>query len=925
MSINTAFSSVHPSYSDKVPVDTVPFYPGGQYNSDIPKPNDHLSYPVGFLPAHYNELINYLTILSQKSDRIKMVEHGKTHEGRKLYNLFVSSPENIGKLDNIKSNHNQLSDPGSMTTTELNSFVEDLPAVAWLGHSIHGDEISGVDAAIQLAYQLAAGTDSTTMHLLENVLIIIDPIENPDGRERYLSMLDTYRSHVPNYDRNAQQHQGVWPFGRGNHYLFDLNRDWILVNQPETKGKLKTITEWHPQLVVDAHEMGSNATYLFSPPRQPINYNTPSNVYKWWGVFNKDQATAFDQRGWPYYSREWNEQWYPGYGSAWPTFFGVIGILYEQAGVDGSFVKQRDDYLLTYHESVNHQFRSALSNLFTLANNRKDIMIDYFKARKQIVEDGKKSNLSFLFVPDKDKVKFNYFLESLLNQGIKVEKSTQQFTVPSVIDIYGNKSTSKKFPIETYIVKTDQPSGALAKAILEFDPHLKIEFLKEERRELEKHNDTRVYDVNSWSVPIAYNLDAYETKSSFSVETEKVTEVIKLTGELINPDAVFGFVVNMVGEKTYLMLNRLFGEQLTMFASEKAFKVDGYSFNSGAILIRKRGNTKDLPNVLDKLAKDVGLNIYGVNTGLSTEGSHLGAGTFRLLKQPKIAIITGNLLSTTSFGSLWFTIDKQLNIPHSLISFPNFNFTNIDQYNLIVFPEIWYYEGLNSLDKEKINNWVKRGGTIVGMGNIMAWMADTTNNISNVKIKRQVLDKLAQYSNNVNREIAAEAPIVDTMNIWHPKKSTTATKKEDEPSFPSKKKAEEIDEWQRRFMPRGVYMKVELDTEDWLAFGMNKYVPASLYTDYAFMSESPVKTVGRFTTDETKLRVSGLLWPEARARWAGTSYVTRESVGKGQLILFAAHPNFRAYNFGIRQLFVNAILYGPGLGSSFEGPYIQQD
>lgn len=925
MSVSSGNSTVHPSYSDKIPVDTVPFYPGDQYDPDIPKPNDYLSYPVGFWPAHYIEFINYLTILSQKSDRVKMTVHGKTHEGRNLYNLFISSPENIARLDEIKAKQNRLSDPNLLNPAEVNSFTENLPAVAWFGFSIHGDELSGVDAGIQLAYQLAAGTDSATMHLLENVVIILDPTENPDGRERFLSMLDTYRSYVPNYDNSDVQHQGVWPYGRGNHYMFDLNRDWILVNQPETRGKLKTITEWHPQLVVDEHEMGSDETFLFSPPREPINYNTPDNIFKWWTVFNKDQSEAFDERGWPYYCKEWNDQWFPGYGSAWPTFFGVIGILYEQAGVAGSFIKQRDDYLLTYHEAVNHQFRSSITNLFTLADNRKEIMNDYYQARRQIVDNGKKSKLSFLFIPGDDKEKFNYFLESLLLQGINVKKSTQSFTVSSVTNIFGEKTTSKNFPSGTYIINTDQTMGALVKALLEFDPHLKLEFLKEERHEIEKHNDTRMYETSSWSIPVAYNLDAYETNSVINVATENVSDVINLTGELVNPNAIFGFVVDMVGEKTYQMLTRLFGEQLTLFASEKPFKVDGYSFKAGSILIIKRGNRKDLPETLAKLANEVGLNIYGVNTGLSTEGSYLGATTFRLLKQPKIAIITGSPISPTAFGSLWFTMDKQLNIPHSLINFSYLNFTDIDKYNVIIVPNSWNYNALNSFDKIKIKNWINSGGTLVGMGNGSAWLADTTNNISKVRMKRHVLDKLAQYSKSINREKAAESPVVDTMNIWYPQKSSSAIKTEEEPGAPSKKNAEEIDEWERRFMPRGAYMKVELDTEDWLSFGLNKFIPVSMYTEYAFMSESPVKTVGRFMTDETQLRISGLLWPEARSRWAGTSYVTRESVGKGQIILFAEHPNFRAYNFGTRQLFMNAILYGPGLGSSFEGPYIQQD
>ena len=312
-------ASAHPSYSHKVPIDTVPFYPGGSYDETIPKPNDYLMHPASQWPAHYLEVINYLKTLAEASDRVLIETHGTTHEGRDLYNVFVGLPEYISNLENIRQKSARLaSAEGFRTTADMDALISDLPATAWMGYSIHGDEVSGVDAAVQLAYHLAAGTDSATMHLLENVVIVIDPIQNPDGRERYLSMLETYKSHVPNYDRHAQQHNGIWPWGRGNHYLFDLNRDWILVSQPETEGRIATILKWNPQLVVDAHEMGSNATYLFSPPRQPINYNTAENVYKWWDIFSDEQSNAFDKRGWPYYTKEWHEHWYPGYGSGWP-------------------------------------------------------------------------------------------------------------------------------------------------------------------------------------------------------------------------------------------------------------------------------------------------------------------------------------------------------------------------------------------------------------------------------------------------------------------------------------------------------------------------------------------------------------------------------------------------------------------------------
>lgn len=926
-----AYAGLHPSYSEKAVVDTLPFYEGGQYYQTVPKPNDFLEHPIGEWPLWYHELVSYIKALANHSERVVLETRGKTHEGRDLYNIFISSPDNIANLEKYRSAMDMVAEPGQIKSeAQLDSIVEKLPAFAWLGYNIHGDELSGTDAAVQLVYHLAAANDSATLHLLENVIMIIDPLENPDGRERYLAMLQTYQSHVPNYDRNAMQHRGVWPWGRTNHYLFDLNRDCILVNQPETIGKLRTIQKWHPVVAIDAHEMGSYATYLFSPPREPINYNIPPNVLKWYETYNKDQAAAFDQRGWPYYAGEWNDQWYPGYTSAWPTFFGAVGILYEQAGVDGAAVKQRDDYLLTSHEAINHQFTSSLTNLFTTANNRVGLLKDYYQARKEIVDNGRKSRLQFLLVPDGDELKMKRFIESLVNQGIVVQRATQEFFVEKATDFYHVEHKSKKFPAGAYIVNTAQPNGALAKAVLEFDPHLKHEFLKEERRELEKKNDTRMYEVSAWSVPLAYDLDAYYTNSSFTVSTEQIDNVELSKGNLINPEAQFGFVIDMEGEKTYRMLNRLFGEELIVYASEKPFTIDGKSFKAGALLLRKRGNRDDLPSILGRLSSDIGINVYGVNTARSTEGSYLGAPTFRLLAQPRLILVMGDGMNYTSVGTLWFTIDKELEIPHSLIQATDIRFSDLAKYNVIVLPSAWGQSLKARLGKEgakKVKEWVQDGGTLVLTGRSATWAADTSVALSQVRLRRQVLDKLDVYQLGVERELQAEMPLVDTMALWHPDKVPAEEKPEDEkkakPHKPELEKAKERDKWQRRFHPRGAILRADIDTEDWLAFGMKGQVPVIVYSHYVLMSKKPVKTVARFSPDENKLRLSGLLWPEARERWMGGAFVTRESKGKGQIIMFATDPYMRAYFWGTRKMFVNAILYGPGMTRGFE-PYEEQ-
>ncbi|MCP4569564.1 MAG: hypothetical protein GY841_18460 [FCB group bacterium] len=918
----TVIAGANPSYSAKAAVDTMPFYANGDYDPAIPRPDDFFENHIGQWPLRYHELIDYLKAVEAASDRIAVEIHGETHEGRPLFNVFVSSPERLGNRIELKEDLDRLADPRLVANSaELDGLIAGLPAVAWLGYNIHGDEVSGTDAAIRLVYQLAADRTEATRDLLDKLFIIIDPCENPDGRERYLSMLETYKSHVPNYDARSMQHDGVWPWGRANHYLFDLNRDWILLTQPETKGKTKTILTWHPQLVVDAHEMGSNSNFLFSPPNEPINHNIPNNVLKWYKAFSRDQAAAFDERGWPYYTGEWYEQWYPGYGSSWPTYHGAVGILYEQAGTSGLSVKQRDEYILTFHEAINHQFTSSLANLTTAAGNREALLRDYHQARKNIIAEGEKSGLQYLIVPDGDRIKTRRFFESIISQGIIVERAKGDFTVPVCTDIYLDSHKSKNFPTGTYIINTAQPLGALIKGALEFDPRLSYDFLKKERREIEKFGDSKLYEVSTWSVPLAYDMDAYYTTSGFKIETETVTEVLSGEGRLANPEARFGYVIDMEGEKTFLALTRIYSEELIVYCATKPFTLEGHSYHPGALVLRVRGNSKNLPTIMKNIVNEIGIDIYGVNTGLSTDGSQLGAGTFRLLSEPRIALVTGTPMDFGSVGSLWFTIDRELELPHSLIAATGLGQANLAPFNVLVLPSAWgnsFADMAGPVAKKKLADWVADGGTLICTGQSAVWAADSSTGLSQTRLKRQALDKLDKYELGLSRERQAEAPEVDTLALWYPEK-VKKTKKSEKAPKTDLKELEEIDKWQRKFRPGGVIMRADVDTEDWLAFGMKKRVPVMVYTRHALLANPPVKATARFA-DENDLRMSGLLWPEARSRWAATAYATHERKGGGQIVLFATDPNMRAYFHGTRKMLATAILYGPGMAGAYP-PY----
>ena len=305
----------------------VPFFKGGSYRADIQSPTEFLGFELGGRSITHSEVMSYFTYLSETASNAQLNVYAHSFEGRELVYLVVTSEKNFDRLEEIRS---QMADLAHLkvNTTQAEKLIKALPTIAWLGYGIHGDEVSSVDASVYLAYQLLAGRDRTTRNILDNMVVCIDPMQNPDGRMRFVKQMEQYNSVIPSGDIQSLHHRGVWPYGRGNHYLFDLNRDWFLLVHPETRGRVEGILKWNPQFVLDCHEMGPYDTYLFSPPREPFNPFLPKETFKWWDQFAKDQAKAFDEQGWSYYTREWNEEMYPGYGSSWPMFLGAIGVLY---------------------------------------------------------------------------------------------------------------------------------------------------------------------------------------------------------------------------------------------------------------------------------------------------------------------------------------------------------------------------------------------------------------------------------------------------------------------------------------------------------------------------------------------------------------------------------------------------------------------
>ncbi len=889
------------------------FFSAGKYLQDIPTPESILGYKVGSRPATHAEIRSYFRALAEASDRVILRSHGVTYEGRELIHAIITAPANHTELRQIKSRNQKLADPSLAAPNEASRITQSNPVVFWAGYNIHGDELSGADAAMQVAYQLAAGTDTMTLAILDDVVAIIDPMENPDGRDRFLAMMQVLNTAVPTPDAQSLQHRGVWPYGRSNHYWFDLNRDWYALVHPETQGRVETIIDWNPQVIVDAHEMGVHSSFLFSPPRAPYHPTVTENRKKWWDIFARDQGAAFDEYGWRYYSGDWNEEWFPGFTTSWGGLTGAVGILYEQARVEGKLSKQPDKYTLTYGETVHHQFVSSIANLRTAAFHRERLLRD-FHADKLAATRARPG--AYLIIPGDNPGIVNTLIRTMQTQGIQVMQAKHSFAATGR-NYWNASETSRRFPEKTIVVTKNQPMGNLVETILSFDHRLSDSILAEERKSILRGEGGTMYEITAWCPLMGYGLTAYDFEGNLSVALEAAEPIDIPAGRLIGEDASQGYAMRTLADHEIRALVELFREEINLRAARKPFSLGDQKFPAGSVVISRKGNPDNLNDILRPIAETTGANFYAVPTGQATTGYDLGSGKYDLLARPRIAMVATSPASYTTAGAIWHMLDQRLQIEHSLLDATRLG--DLSKYNVLILPSSWrgpggYLRTFGEGDIKTIKDWVADGGTLIATGSAAAFCADTSVGLSQVRQRRQALNMLDSFEKAVADEKEAKSPMVSDMVLWkRPPGTRQSESAAPSPPVNMQELAEE-DSDARRFRPHGTIVRVDLDTEEWLTFGMEDKVPALMSSSYALLSKPPVRTVGRYGAEQT-IRLSGLLWPEARERWAETAYLTRESRGKGQVILIAERPVFRGYFHGTERLLINAILFGPGLGS----------
>ena len=478
------------------------------YIDSVDHPNEFLDFDYATRVATPEQITSALKSWANQSDRLKVIEYARSHENRPLHAVFISSPENLKNLNSIKDKISQLADARITNDRKAKTLINELPAVAWMAYSIHGNETSGADAALGVIYHLIASKDDDILELLDDMVIIVDPVMNPDGRARFAKNLEQYRGTAPNYDDQSLIHTGDWPYGRTNHYYYDLNRDWVYLTQPETQGRVALINEWKPQILVDAHEMGAQDTFMTGPAREPINKNVDYDLIKWGNVFAKDQGNEFDRRNWRFYTGEWHEDLYPGY-SFYVAFRGTLGILYEQSRMAEDGVRRPEGTIQSYKESVHHQFVSTMINLDTLKNNSKSMYEDYWDGRKYNVSSNSKySNRSYVVLANDNNGRINALAEKLKAQDIEIYKNNKPINVSNALKQNGVTVNEYTIPTGSMIIPNNQPEAPLVSAILEFDAEIDDEVLIEEKQKRIKNGSSIMYDTTAFNFTMMFGLPA---------------------------------------------------------------------------------------------------------------------------------------------------------------------------------------------------------------------------------------------------------------------------------------------------------------------------------------------------------------------------------------------------------------------------------
>ncbi|MGB5943334.1 MAG: M14 family metallopeptidase, partial [Leeuwenhoekiella sp.] len=655
------------------------------YDESIPKPQDILGWVPGTWHVSHDKLVNYMNALAEASERITIENRGQTFEGRPLLLLTITSPENHSNLENIRKNHVALTESGS---SDLN--VSKMPIVTYQGMSIHGNEPSGANAGLIAAYYLAAAQGAKIEEMLNNTVILFDPSFNPDGLQRFAYWANTNKNQNISTDPQDREYDEIWPGGRTNHYWFDMNRDWLPVQLPESQARIKTFHQWYPNILTDHHEMGSSSSFFFQPGIPSRTHPlTPAENQELTRQIGEYHAKAFDSIGSFYYTEEDYDDFYYGKGSTFPDINGSIGILFEQASSRGH-AQETSNGVLTFPFTIRNQLNAFLSTLDAAVNLREPIL----KYQRQFFNNARSEadRGAYIFGSQNDK-STAYALAQLLDRhSIEVYRLDEGFRQDDL-----NFNTASSFA-----VPKNQKHSRLLEAMFE----TRTEF-----------TDSLFYDISAWSFPMAFNLDFVDDASA-DVLGERVTD-FKLPSAQKVEQSSYAYLLPWGDYYAPKALQQILKKGLRAKVSMQPFSLAGKPYDFGTVMIPVQNqelSSAEMQEFLNEVAQNSNIHIDAVTTGL-TQGIDLGSRKFVPLEAAKVALLVGERVTSYDAGEIWHLLDTRFDFAITKLDARNLNYTDLSSYTTLILPN----GSGNALDKnatDKIKDWVRDGGTLIGYSNV---------------------------------------------------------------------------------------------------------------------------------------------------------------------------------------------------------------
>jgi hypothetical protein len=861
-----------------------PVGPETRYDPRIPTVKQVTGHELGEEISSPDQIGAYLEALAAAApDRARVVEYARSEEGRPLRVLVLGSPERLARLEAVQRELRALANARSLSPAEADRLVRELPAVVWLLHAVHGNEISSSDAALALAHHLLAAEDDPGAGLVRReAIVLVDPLQNPDGRARFLASNALGRAARPDPEPASAEHDEPWPGGRGNHYLFDMNRDWFAQAQPETRGRLRLFLDWYPHVAVDLHEMGGDSTYYFAPPARPVNPHFSRAQQDWLDSFGRALATRFDAAGQAYFVREVFDSFYPGYGESWPMGHGAIGMTFEQASARGLVWRREDDTRLTYLDGIRNHFRAALATVETAARGREKLLRDFLDFRRAAVRDGEQGPVrQYVLVPGADSDRARRLADLLLGQGIEVSQTGA-----------AARSGDRVFPAGSFVVPLAQPAGRLARMLL--DPRVSMDeaFVKEQERRRKKRLDNEIYDVTGWSLPLAFDVECVGLGAPLGGELRPYAAPPP------PPRALEAAKVAWLlpwGSATAAGVAEALQDGLKVRVAEAGLRLGGRTWPAGTAIVRVAENPADTGERLARIARAHGAEVVAVDSGYVEEGVSLGSGRVRLLEKPRVLLAWDRPTSSQSAGWARWVLERRYGQPVSAVRVSALRRVDLKRFDVVVLPSGDYGDAVGPGLVTRLRGWVEAGGTLVALGEAARWLT------------RDKVELLATTT-----QLRDGRPDVEPEPADAKKTSDRSAKDKDAKPEPFDLEKAIQPERERPDAVPGAQLRVGLDPEHWLSAGSDGEIYAIVESQRVF---SPLKldkgtNVGVYAKKDEVVG-SGLVWDDVRDLLAQKAFLMHQPTGDGQVIAFAEDPNYRGYAESTELLFMNAVLLGP--------------